>query len=88
MNYAVEIYSKETGVCLGVIDLDPRDYLGYDSVEEAEHEIVSNMECPEFTMDDYDEYHAQVDSDHYEIDIPDEFWRDWEELKNSNSSRV
>ena len=83
MNYTAEMYSKASGACLGVLDIDPRDYLEYPSMEEAEHAILSSLPCPEFPELDSDEDYNISSSDDVDIDIPDEFWRNWEELKEA-----
>ena len=81
MNYTIECYSKTTGACVGVLNLDPRDYLDYSTAEEAEEALVLNTPCPE--LPEYDDYdYSTPDSDEVEFDIPDEFWREWEEIKN------
>lgn len=82
MNYTVEMYSKTSGICLGVLNLDPRDYLEYSDSDEAEEAIVASLPCPEFPEDD-ENCNDLTDVD---IDIPDEFWRDWDELKSEQTN--
>lgn len=78
MNITVDMYSKTTGLCLGVLGLDPRDYLEYETMEDVEDAIKENIQIPEYADMDED-----IEASDIEIDIPDSFWREWEDFKNA-----
>lgn len=79
--YTVEMYSPVTGACLGVLTINPADYLEYDTAEEAEEAIIASFNSSDIIPSDDDEP-SSVEND-VEIDIPDTFWEEWEILKSN-----
>ena len=74
------IYSQTATVSVEyTTDLDPEDYLDFDSREDIEVEIYNSL------VDDID--YGECDFENIEnenLDIPEAFWTEWERLKKEH----
>ena len=74
------IYSQNATVSVEyTTDLDPEDYLDFDSREDVETEIYNSL------ADDID--YGECDFENIEnenLDIPEAFWTEWERLKKEH----
>lgn len=74
------IYSQTATVSVEyTTDLDPEDYLDFDSREDVEAEIYNSL------VDDID--YGECDFEDIEdenLDIPEAFWTEWERLKKEH----
>lgn len=74
------IYSQTATVSVEyTTDLDPEDYLDFDSKEDVETEIYNSL------ADDID--YGECDFENIEnenLDIPEAFWTEWECLKKEH----
>ena len=74
------IYSQTATVSVEyTTDLDPENYLDFDSREDVETEIYNSL------VDDID--YGECDFENIEnenLDIPEAFWTEWERLKKEH----
>lgn len=74
------IYSQTATVSVEyTTDLDPEDYLDFNSREDVESEIYNSL------VDDID--YGECDFENIEnenLDIPETFWTEWERLKKEH----